>query len=353
MANSSSNLSGKIQTVLGVLDPEKLGVTLSHEHLSLDSSALAWPWKEEKFASQVHTPVNLENLWWIQHNPYSNCANLRLFESEDAVLEEIKFFKSNGGCSIVENTVIGIRRNIKFYKQVAMETGVNIVSGTGFYVESSRPNTVSFTCEKMAEMMKSDILDGADGTDIKCGVIGEIGCSWPLRGSERRALQAAAHTSTETGCPIIIHPGRYHEAPTEIIRVIQEAGGDVQKVVMSHLDRTFQKKDDLLEFAKLGCYCEYDLFGIEQSHYQLNAAVDMPSDAQRIQWVKALIDEGYEDKITIGHDIHTKHRLMRFGGHGYSHILINIVPRMQSRGINKKSIDKMLVDNPKKWLTFK
>lgn len=31
----------------------------------------------------------------------------------------------------MENTVIGIRRNIKFYKQVAMETGVNIVSGTG------------------------------------------------------------------------------------------------------------------------------------------------------------------------------------------------------------------------------
>lgn len=73
---------------------------------------------------------------------------------------------------------------------------------------------------------------------------------------------------------------------------------------------TFQKTDDLLEFAKLGCYCEYDLFGIEQSHYQLNADVDMPSDAQRIDRIGTLIGEGYGDKITIGHDIHTKHRLV-------------------------------------------
>lgn len=49
-------------------------------------------------------------------------------------------------------------------------------------MESSRPSTVSFTCEQMATSMKSDILTGADGTDIKCGVIGEIGCSWSLKG---------------------------------------------------------------------------------------------------------------------------------------------------------------------------
>ena len=52
-------------------------------------------------------------------------------------------------------------------------------------------------------------------------------------------LQAAALTQTETGAPVIIHPGRSSEAPAEIIRILQEAGGDITKTVMSHLDSKY------------------------------------------------------------------------------------------------------------------
>lgn len=55
----------------------------------------------------------------------------------------------------------------------------------------------------------------------------------------------------------------------------------------------------------------------------------------------------------IAHDIHTKNRLTRYGGHGYSHILNNIVPKMLARGISQHQVDKILIDNPKRWLTFK
>lgn len=66
-----------------------------------------------------------------------------------------------------------------------------------------------------------------------------------------------------------------------------------------------------------------------------------------------LVKEGYEDKIVVAHDIHTKNRLTKFGGHGYSHILKNIVPKMLRRGISQWQVDKILIDNPKRWLTFK
>lgn len=49
-------------------------------------------------------------------------------------------------------------------------------------------------------------------------------------------LQAVAHAQTDTGAPVIIHPGRSSEAPDEIVRILQEAGGDISKTVMSHLD---------------------------------------------------------------------------------------------------------------------
>lgn len=66
----------------------------------------------------------------------------------------------------------------------------------------------------------------------------------------------------------------------------------------------------MLEFAKLGSYCEWDLFGIETSHYMLDSGFDMPSDAQRLRTIRWLIDEGYEDRVVIAHDLHTNHRLV-------------------------------------------
>ena len=36
----------------------------------------------------------------------------------------------------------------------------------------------------------------------------------------------------------------------------------------------------------------------------------MPSDAQRVKWVKKLIDAGFSHRIMLAHDIHTKHRLI-------------------------------------------
>ncbi|XP_077863494.1 N-acetyltaurine hydrolase-like, partial [Saccoglossus kowalevskii] len=169
--------------------------------------------------------------------------------------------------------------------------------------------------------------------------------------NEKKVLQASAAAQTVTSCPVIIHPGRDQAAPAEIIRILQEAGGDISRTVMSHLDRTLFGNENLLEFAKLGSYCEYDLFGIETSHYQYTD-IDMPSDAQRIAYIKTLIDEGYEDKVVIAHDVLTKHRLMKYGGHGYSHILLNVIPKMLKRGISQDAIDKITIHNPRNWLVF-
>ncbi|XP_061191884.1 phosphotriesterase-related protein-like [Saccostrea echinata] len=345
-------MTEKVQTVLGPVDPDTLGITLTHEHLSINFLPLQLP-INPKFKYLEEAPVALDTLWYIRQYPYSNLQNLSLQTENAAVVEEMDFYKKNGGGTVVENTTFGIQRDIKFYKNIAKETGVNVVAGTGFYVESSRPETLKMTSEEMDEAMKTDLLHGADGGDIKCGIIGEIGCSWPLGKSERISIQAAANVQSELGCPVNIHPGRDSKAPFEIIRVYQEAGGDVNKLVMSHLDRTIFDKSELAEFAALGSYCEYDMFGIETSIYSCNLNVDMPSDAQRIQNIQFLIDQGFEDKIVIAHDVHTKHRLMKYGGHGYSHILLNVVPQMLNRGISQANMDKILKENPKKWLTMK
>ncbi|GAB1607154.1 phosphotriesterase-related protein-like [Argonauta hians] len=347
---------GLIQTVLGPLQPASLGRTLCHEHLHINSGPLGIePDPCSYHQAKVDEPIQMDTLGWIRQYPYFHKENLSTVDESEAVIEEMKYYKANGGSSIVDNTVTGLEPDVEFLKHVSQQSGVNIIAGTGFYVDITHSDdTRKASAEHLTSVMVNDILNGVGTTGIKCGVIGEIGCTWPLTDGERKVLKASGMAQEATGCPMIIHPGRSPKAPQEIMRVVTEAGARADHIVMSHLDRTFLEKELLLQFASdCKCYCEFDLFGIETSHYQQEVHTDMPSDAQRIQRVGWLLEGGYSDRVTISHDIHTKHRLMKYGGHGFSHILLNILPMMRTRGFTENDINSMLVVNPRNWLVFK
>ena len=78
----------------------------------------------------------------------------------------------------------------------------------------------------------------------------------------------------------------------------------------------------------------------------------MPNDATRIDYIMQLMKAGYSDRILISQDICSKHRLTKFGGEGYSHILRNILPMMQRKGMSDDEIQNLVVKNPARILTF-
>lgn len=124
------------------------------------------------------------------------------------------------------------------------------------------------------------------------GLVGEMGCSWPITEWERRHLQAAGMLHEQPGfetAPISIHPGRNEKAPEEIVRILTEAGGKEEKIVMGHLDRTIHEVEKLAEFGDQfkNVVFEFDLFGIENSHYQM-APVFMPNDGERLRRIKVI-----------------------------------------------------------------
>jgi phosphotriesterase-related protein len=120
---------------------------------------------------------------------------------------------------------------------------------------------------------------------------------------------------------------------------------------MGHLERTVQDVEAVIDLAATGCYLEYDLFGWEASYYPLSH-VDMPNDAQRIGYVARLVDAGLATRVLIAQDICFKHRLTRYGGLGYGHILTNIVPRMREKGISDEDLHSILEANPARILAF-
>ena len=196
--------------------------------------------------------------------------------------------------------------------------------------------------------MISEINDGIEGTKVKPGIIGEVGTSWPITDVEKRSLQASAIAQTQTQTPVMIHPAQEPCAPIEVLRRFQEAGGDAKRAVMAHLDYAIPKNDELLaELANTGVFLEYDFFGSEISYLVPNM-----SDSQRIDKIQYLIGEGHAEQIVISHDIHACHQLSKYGGITFTHIFDYAVPKMLERGISRDNIDKMLVSNPKAWLTY-
>lgn len=42
---------------------------------------------------------------------------------------------------------------------------------------------------------------------------------------------------------------------------------------------------------------------------------------------------------------------IKWGGHGYAHILNNILPKMLTKGIPQNIIDQITIKNPASWLS--
>ena len=349
---SRSSIKGMAQTVLGPVEPSALGPTTTHEHIFIDFRAMFQPPAEATAQRRAHEPITLRNRGWVAYNQYSSLENLWVVE-EDVAIEEARLFKRVGGGTIVDATTIGIGRDPLALARVSRDAGVHIIMGAGYYVDAVHPEYMDSRSEDdVTRKIIEDIQEGVDGTEVRAGIIGEVGCTWPLTDNERKSLRASATAQRETGAAMLIHPGRHETAPLEIIEILAEAGADISRVIMGHLDRTVAKFETLASLAATGCYLEWDLFGNETSHYPLSD-MDMPSDGQRLDVIKRAIDEiGCEDRITLAHDICTRHRLTRYGGHGYGHIFENIIPRMRARGFTNEQVEALTQRNAARVLAF-
>ena len=347
-------LVGKAQTVLGPIGSAELGITITHEHLLSHAPHLAKEPIEPEARAIYRQPVSIEILGELRFRRRLNFDNLRL-QDIDTAIDEVSRFKRAGGSTLVDATSIGIGRDPAGLARIARATGLNIVMGASYYVEETYPpeRCVHERSEdEITQEIVTDIFDGADGTNVRAGIIGEVGCSWPLTDTERKVLRASGRAQRETGAPLTIHPGRHSAAPLEIVDVLREAGADLSRTIMCHIDRTIDRKQSLAALAETGCVLEYDLFGQEHSYNQVDLPVDMPNDGARLCWLAWLIAEGYGRQIVISHDMFFKHQLVRHGGHGYGHIVENVVPYMRRKGFAEADIHAILEENPQRLLAF-
>lgn len=334
---------GTVTTVLGPVDPATLGATLMHEHILADVSLPA-------MRGVPAVEITFENRFAAAYRPETVPGNHRL---DDVALmsDEVALYRAAGGGCVVDVSIEGIVPDPTGLAAISRATGVPIVLGCGWYVDDYvAEGDRSLSTDTMVDAMTDWLARGYRDTGVTPGIIGEIGCSWPLTPFERRSLIAGARVAAAHGLALTIHPGRDPSAPFEILEIAAREGLAPDRVVIGHIDRTIFDVATMLELARTGATLEFDFCGIETSRYWAGKA-DLPTDWMRIAHARALIDAGHGGQVLFSHDICTKGRLARFGGHGYGHILANMVPLMRERGFTSAEIDAILVDTPRRLLT--
>ena len=343
----------KVNSVLGELSRDELGITTPHEHIFIDISAFFEERKLWDIEDPVTEPVKMEHLGQLNRDPYALKDNLSM-EDYETQKREILRFKRAGGQTMVDATMPGIGRDPEALARISRETGLNVIMGTGYYVSSTHPEKLSsMTEEEIAEEMVRELTVGVDG--VKAGVIGEIGISELFNDAERRVLRAAAIAHKKTGAGVLVHINPWTTNGLESCDILLSAGVAPERIAISHID-VEDREDYVLAMLKQGVYVEFDNFGKEY-FVEKDARHDgygcFVRDTERIEFMKKLIAMGYVDQLLVSCDVCLKTCLRTYGGWGYDHVLLNVVPMMKEFGISDEDIDKMLRKNPADFLCGK
>ncbi len=333
---------GWVMTVSGAVPASAIGPTLMHEHLLCDITL-------PEMRGVPHRPVTLETHFAALYRPEQHPGN-HVLDDPALAARELAPFRAAGGTHVVELTIDGIAPDPQGLRRIAEASGVGVIAGCGTYITPYlNAETLALDEDALAARIEAAVTTGIAGTDVRAGIIGEIGCSWPLHPFERRALVAAARVAARTGLALTVHPGRDEAALREIVDIATGEGLAPDRLVLGHIDRTLFSLDAMIRIAALGAVLEFDFFGIETTRYWI-ASVDLPNDGARLRYVRGLIDAGFGGRLLISQDICTKARLAAFGGHGYAHMLANVVPMMQARGFTDGEIATLLVETPRRLL---
>lgn len=338
--------SGKVQTALGPILVEEMGVTLMHEHIFLDASS--W-WQEPAAATRkyiAYQPVHIGILGELRLDPFVNLDNCKLLSFKDATAE-LELYRDLGGATVVDVTNNDIGRDPLALQQISRRTGLQIVYGVGHYLEASHPKWLaSMSAQDIEEEILREIVDGTPGVEARPGIIGEIGVSARFTPAEQKVLKAAASASGATQMPLTIHMPGWERLGHQVLDMVGEAGGSLHHTILDHMNPSLMDMEHQISLAERGAFLEYDMIGMD--YFYADQQAQSPCDEENAIAIKRLIDAGYIHALLLSQDVFLKMMLTRYGGFGYGYILKHFVPRLKRHGVTTEQIHTLLVENPRR-----
>jgi predicted metal-dependent phosphotriesterase family hydrolase len=306
-----------IETVLGPIPPEQLGITLMHEHTLVD-------------------------LWeWGGRQGYNS-----IVDDEGLLAEELALYRQAGGSALVDVTNIGDGRNPAGLRRLAQATGLHLIMGAGWYRENVYPRYLyERSVDQLADMLIQECSAGVDGTGVRPGILGEIGTErFSISPAEERVFRATARAQRQTGLTITTHTTHFGDLAFEQLAILLDEGVPPARIIIGHVG---ERRDatDVIAIARQGVFVQID-------HVGAAAGSGCQPEIRRARNVVEVVRAGFLEQLLISMDMCANSRLHHFGGSGYDYLLRTFVPLLEQEGLSPSEIHTILVDNPRRALAF-
>jgi phosphotriesterase-related protein len=316
LTQCTTNEKGIIMTVNGPISPEKMGITLTHEHILVDFIGAD----------------SIDNSRWNR---------AEVIEKSLPFLKQI----SDLGCkSFVECTPAYLGRDPLLLKELSDASGLNILTNTGYYGAGNNKyipeHGFSETADQLAERWIKEWENGIDGTGIKPGFI-KIGVAGDeLSDLHKKLVTAAARTHLKTGLTIASHTGPAVLAFAEL-DVIQKEGVAPDAFIWVHA----QNEKDLsnhVKAARMGAWVSFD--GINENNIEVYVGM-----------IKNMKGNDVLNKVLLSHDAGWYRPGEENGGayRGYTTLFEKLVPALKENQFTGEEINQLLVKNPAEAFTIR
>jgi phosphotriesterase-related protein len=309
-ADTERKRVASVQTVLGPIEAQHLGFTLTHEHVGSSSAKIFGSW-----ANSIAIAVD------------------KLKEARDA-----------GISTVVDVTTFDTGRDVRFCEEISRKSGMQIVACTGQHLFAD-DSLGARTVEEISGLFIREIEQGIGDTDIKAGVIKVAARSAAMTAAEVNVFKAAARASKATGVPVETHTDARRRSGTAQVEIFEAEGLTAARVALGHSDDA----DDmgyLVGLARRG----YTL-GMDHIH-RGNRADALMSWEERTERIKRLIDSGFVDRIFLSTDwVLGDAERERTNPDGLLFSTRKTIPYLQQIGVSQRDIEAITVENPKRFFT--
>lgn len=306
-----------VETVLGPVPASELGVVLSHEHVlvSMGEDNRHYPWLYDWELTRRHA------------------------------ISELSEAKAGGVGTMIDLTTPDLGRDVRFIADVARESGMHVVVATGIWRDVPRSFWMRDP-DAIADIFVREIEVGIEDTGIKAGAIKVANDMGGVTPAGELILRGAARALKRTGCPISTH----HWAPEEVgrrqVEIFREEGAPMDRIAIGHSADTTDV-GYLEELLNTGVYLSMDRYP---------GGGDRPGWRERNATVQALIERGWAHRLMLGHDyapglLTGREPKPEPAPTRYLFVSNVAVPAMREAGVPQETIDLMLRDVPRRFLT--
>jgi phosphotriesterase-related protein len=338
--NRVAPMSHFVQSVIGPVSVDELGPTLMHETMSLSGSG--W---------QLDPTIRFD----------------RDAELGKAINQVLKV-RAQGIRTIVDPSSMDAR-DAGFIRDVAVAADVNIICGTGLFVEnrinrdtasSSTFTNFGYTCyftmlslERLTQVYEAEITTGISGdSGVRAGMIMAANAMDSISPGEEKSIRAAARAAKRQDVRVYTYLTPNADIGLRQQQLFKEEGLPLHHVMQGGCDMN-TNLDYHRVLAEHGVYLGFDRIGAEF----------ICPDEVRVRTLVNLIKDGFVDQLLLSQDAYPSSHLgyedmppawrtnMQLPSRQMTYLFDEFIPRLQREGVSDSEIETMTVTNPQRFFS--